>query len=354
VLYKEDWENAQRRLVAWWDCQVIDRPAIQVTAPRARPLPAAEPPSATLEEARTVPEVVVAHNEHRFARTSFGGEAFPYIFVNLGPGIASTYLGGNAVIDENTVWYPASHDTVDEIADLPFDREGRWWQITTAVTEGCAQAGSGKWLTSITDIGGIADLIANLIGTEKLLFAMHENPEGVKRARDRLLRLWFEVYDACHELLKPHQDGTTPWLGVWSPGKTYSSQCDFAAFLSPEMFREFFLPDLAAQFAFLDHGIYHWDGPDAVVHLDALLELEDLHAIQWVPGAGAPEPIEWVPLLRKVQDAGKGLVLHLQAKDVPRALREFRPEGLLMKTSCTSEEEARDLLRYVEAHGSGR
>ena len=165
MLYKEDWEDAQRRLVAWWDCQVIDRPAIQVTAPRDRPpfdvaqgrepverLPAAEPPLATLEEARIVPEVVVAHNEHRFARTWFGGEAFPYIFVNLGPGIASTYLGGNAVIDENTVWYPASHDTVDEIADLPFDRQSRWWQITTAVTEGCAQAGKGKWLTSITDI----------------------------------------------------------------------------------------------------------------------------------------------------------------------------------------------------------
>ena len=41
--------------------------------------------------------------------------------------------------------------------------------------------------------------------------------------------------------------------------------------------------------------------------------------------------------------------------DQPRLLADyFRPEGLLMKTSCASEEEARALLRYVEAHGSGR
>ncbi len=354
MLYKKDWEEAQRRLIAWWDCQVIDRPVVQVSAPRERPLPAAEPPPATAEEARIVPEIVVAHNEYRFAHTWFGGEAFPFIFVNLGPGIASAYLGGNALIDENTVWYPASHEHINDIPDLPFDRESRWWQITTAVTQACAQAGEGKWLTSITDIGGIADLISNLIGPEKLLFSLFEDPEGVRRARDRLLTLWFEVYGGCHDIVKRYQQGTTPWLGVWSPGKTYSSQCDFAVFLSPEMFREFFLPDLAAQFAFLDHSIYHWDGPDAVVHLDALLELEDLHAIQWVPGDGAPEPIRWVPLLRRIQDAGKGLVLHLQAKDVPRALREFRPEGLLMKTSCASQEEGRQLLRYVSTHSSGR
>ena len=354
MLYKEDWEEAQRRLLAWWDREVIDRPAIQVYAPREKPLPAPKPPETTVEQARTDPEVVVARNQYHFAHTWYGGEAFPHLFVNLGPGVASTYLGGNAVIDENTVWFPPSHDRIDDIPDLAFDRGNRWWRTTAAITRASVQAGRDRWLTSITDIGGIADLIANLIGTEKLLLALHENPEGVKRARDRLLRHWFEVYEACYDLVRPYQQGTTPWLGVWSPAKTYSSQCDFAAFISPEMFREFFLPDLAAQFAFLEHSIYHWDGPDAVVHLDALLELEDLDALQWVPGDGAPPAVEWSPMLRKVQEAGKGIVFSIAAKDVPRALRELRPEGLLMKVWCASEEEGRDLLRYLESHGRGR
>ena len=354
MLYKEDWADAQRRLIAWWDHEVLDRPAVQVTAPRDHPFPVPEPPPASVEEARSVPEVVVAANEHRFARTWFGGEAFPNVFVNMGPGIGSTFLGGNARIDENTVWFPPSHGSVDEIPALPFDRENRWWKVVRGITQASAEAGAGKWLTSITDIGGVADLMANLVGTDTLLFALHENPQGVLRARDRLLRHWFEVYDACCDIVRPHQEGTTPWLGVWSPGKCYSSQCDFSAMISPEMFRRFFLPDLRAQFAFLTHSVYHLDGPDAVVHLDALLELGDLHAIQWVPGDGAPPPIEWVPLLRKVQERGKSLVFGIAAKDVPRALGELRPEGLLMQTWCRSEEEGRDLLRYVETHSSRR
>jgi len=353
MLYKEDWDDVKHRLLAWWDCEVVDRAVVQVTAPRDTPLPAPEPPEAGVAEARINPDLVVAQNEYRFARTWFGGEAFPFVFVNLGPGIASTYLGGNAIIDENTVWYPRSHESVEEIPDLEFDRSSHWWQITEAITRESAERGDGKWLTSITDIGGIADLIANLIGTDRLLFDLHEDPEGVRRARDRLTRHWVEVYQACHEVLRPYQEGTTPWLGIWSPGKTYSSQCDFCAMISPEMFREFFLPDLRAQYEFLDHGCYHLDGPDAICHVDALLELEDLRAVQWVPGAGNPEPIEWIPLLRKIQEAGRALVLHVRAEDVPRALRELRPEGLMMKTSCASEEEGRELVRYVEKH-SGR
>jgi hypothetical protein len=55
-----------------------------------------------------------------------------------------------------------------------------------------------------------------------------------------------------------------------------------------------------------------------------------------------------------VQERGKSLVFGIAAKDVPRALGELRPEGLLMQTWCRSEEEGRDLLRYVETHSSRR
>jgi 5-methyltetrahydrofolate--homocysteine methyltransferase len=144
MLYKDDWDEVKHRLLAWWDCEVVDRAVVQVTAPRDHPLPATRPPEADVEQARIDPDVVIAQNEYRFARTWFGGEAFPNVFINLGPGIAGTYLGGDAVIDESTVWYPRSHDSVDEIPDLAFDRDSRWWRITEDLTRESARRGEGE------------------------------------------------------------------------------------------------------------------------------------------------------------------------------------------------------------------
>jgi len=45
MLYKEDWEQAKQRFLAWWNGEIIDRIALQVRAPRKsyRPRPLAPP-----------------------------------------------------------------------------------------------------------------------------------------------------------------------------------------------------------------------------------------------------------------------------------------------------------------------
>ena len=36
-------------------------------------------------------------------------------------------------------------------------------------------------------------------------------------------------------------------MGLWAPMRWYPLQCDFSAMISPDMFAEFVLPDLAEQ-----------------------------------------------------------------------------------------------------------
>lgn len=96
MLYKEDWEGAQRRLPAGGTARSSTAPPSGPTPrgkSRSRPR---KPPEVSAVEVRTDPEAVVARNEYHFAHAWFGGEAFPYLFVNLGPGVAGTYLGGEA------------------------------------------------------------------------------------------------------------------------------------------------------------------------------------------------------------------------------------------------------------------
>ena len=89
------------------------------------------------------------------------------------------------------------------------------------------------------------------------------------------------------------------------------------------------------------------DGPDAIRHLDSLLSLPKLSGIQWIPGAGSPPMSEWIPLLKRIQKAGKLQHLICQKGEVRKLLRELEPEGILLDTICGSMKEAIQLISEV-------
>ena len=85
----------------------------------------------------------------------------------------------------------------------------------------------------------------------------------------------------------------------------YMLQCDFCYMISPEMFAEFVLPELAESCRRLDRSFYHLDGKGELPHLPQLLSIPELGGIQWVPGAGETPYYEWIDVYRAVADAGK-------------------------------------------------
>jgi hypothetical protein len=130
----------------------------------------------------------------------------------------------------------------------------------------------------------------------------------------------------------------------------YQMSCDFSAILSPAMLREFSVPELEGYMGVNEYSVYHWDGPDAVKHLDALLELPALKAIQWTPGAGQPRTSSprWLPHLKRIQAAGKCLILPCAEPDeVEALLAKLSSRGLFISTYAATEDEARALLRRV-------
>ncbi len=106
----------------------------------------------------------------------------------------------------------------------------------------------------------------------------------------------------------------------------------------------------------LERSIFHLDGPDAVKHLDALLEIPELDAIQWVPGAGKPPALGWLPLLRRVQAAGKSLHISSPPEDVEALAEALAPQGLMISVEGTfaSREEGEQFIRQVERVCAGR
>lgn len=368
MLYKEDWEEAQRRFEAWWEGEIIDRVLIQVTAPREKPIgevkPLPKPDGLKTEslgwliaacvdlwgpEGEIDLEFILNRYEHHFSRTYFGGESFPQVWLNLGPGVLATYLTGHWRFITETVWFKVPDPmSWDEVLSLRYDPNNPYLKATKSLADALGRAGEGKFMVATTDIGGILDVLASLRHTENLLTDLYDHPEKVKRAAEMIARFWHRCYDELHEIMACHQFGSGAWMGLWSPSKWYPLQCDFAYMLSPEFFDEFVMPGLRYHCERLEHPIYHWDGVGQIPHLDMLLSIPNLRGIQWVPGAGKP-PVDdevWYPLYRRIQAAGKNLVLNgVRPERIEKLLSELKPEGVLISTWASSEAEAKELLK---------
>jgi hypothetical protein len=79
------------------------------------------------------------------------------------------------------------------------------------------------------------------------------------------------------------------------------------------------------------------------------MELPNVQAIQWVQGVGDDWPImQWLPLIQRIQAAGKSVVVDLDLKDLEPIISALRPEGLLLCVPSESEEQELEILKRVE------
>ena len=346
-IYKENVEESRARVEAWWNHEVIDRAVVQVTAPLGSNSDDREQDVDNLERYFTDPDVVIPRMERQLARTYFGGEAFPVVVPIRTVAILGSFLGCPVkFFDKNTVWSGHIIDDPTDLPDLSFNPENRWWKVAKHLME-CFVKRAENYHVAIPDLNGPTETLARLRGTEALALDFVDNSDYIKPAIDRITQAWFRWWQECTKITQK-TEGYFYWMGIWSDHPSIDLQSDFSCMISREMFNEHFLPSVEDQTRMVERTIYHLDGPGAVRDLDALLELPHLDGIQWVPGAGAKPTVEWIPLLRKIQDRGKLVLAYCGKENTEALLKELNPEGLMLVTSCDTAEEARELLRNVE------
>jgi len=345
---KEDWEKVKKRYEAWWACELYDRILVQVTAPREGVKHIPVKPS-SVEAMWTDIDYIIRRILENVRTTYYGGESVPLLWHNWSAGHA-LLLGCEPKFAWDTVWVdPVIAE--EEYPEISFSRENHWWKWMRDSTRTAAQASKGRYFVMAMWGNHAGDNLALARGTEQLLMDIALNPEWVRLAVKTVSDILIEVYEELWQIVSPEVtglEGSVNYCGCWSPGRTHGFDCDMSCMISPKAFRDLFLPPLVETMRTVDHRIYHLDGPGAIHHLDTLLDLPELHAIQWVPGSGAMGGImQWVPLIKRVQNKGKGIVVYAGPGEVEPLLREVRPEGLCIGTSCNTEAEARELLELV-------
>lgn len=354
MIYKEDWEQARARTLAWWAGAIIDRPCLQVTAPRAglevkRQETLTRPQDVSLERWWTDVDYIVDRTARRIETTFYGGEAFPLFNPNLGPDLFAAYLGAPLrFLNTDTNWVGHPIDDWDTAPELVIDEDNRWWRLQLDLLTRAQKAGRGRWITGIPDTHAGGDALSALRGNARLCTDLYDHPDQVRAALQQLNAALTLAYDRYFSMVETDVCGSSSgWLPSWTDGRSNAVQCDFIALISPAQMCEFILPTIVHEARLLDRAIFHLDGPDALSHLNTLLALPEIHAIQWVHGAGREPMTRWIPLLRRIQAGGKSLHISCTPAEVIPLLEELHPEGLMIATGVASEEDARSLLDAI-------
>lgn len=350
--YKPDFEELKPYFQAFWNCEVLDRVALSVTAPKKASFPHAHwhYPYVAITE---TPEYVLDLFEDHCRDVFFGGLAVPCFEPNFGPDAFSAFLGTDLKFSEeakHTSWIDWSQNILKDYQNLSIleikDSNGLYRKNLDLIRY-AIERGRGRFVVAATDLHGGFDSLAVLRGgPDKAALDLIEHPEEVKEAMRLLYRAWQKVYDDYYRIVKDKQSGTDSWISIWAPGKSYPVQSDFSCLVSAGMYREFFLEELLSEIEYLDYSIYHLDGVEALQHLGLLLEIPKLNAIQWVHGARFDNEgiSRWFPLYQKIQAKKKSIVVYPTAEEVPLVLKNLNPEGLFIQVSCSSEDEARAVM----------
>ena len=350
--YVANWEERAARFETWWARERTDRPLIRVNAKRDKPLgdapevPNPGPPDRFLDT-----DFLVALHRRIFQTTYYGGDGFPSVIANLGPGSLALYLGSEPGFAETTVWFKPC---IDSLADTPlpeFDPKNKWFVKHLDIVRAMREAfGEDAWV-GIPDLVESLDILAAMRDPMRFLYDLMDRPADVHRWLRRINDLYMPHYDAFYNIAKHTQgDSAFTAFDIWGPGKTAKVQCDFAAMVSPDQFAEFYIPYVTEQVSQLDRSLYHLDGPDCIRHVPHLLGVENLHAIQWTCGAGNPEGGDphWYPLMEQILGGGKGVQVTMSAENVEPFLRRFGPDGVYIRTAVETQREADELVAMTK------
>ena len=359
--WKPNWEETKRHFVDWWNGEglVLGSPGWWKAPPGKAPREAVEEvvPAASREEFHTDAERRARFNHWSLSVQAFPADVLPVSETEIGPGSMALLLGSEPGFAESTVWYePCMKDEPEpeRLPPLRFAPENRWWKVHEATLRACAGLAGGRYAVGCPDLIGNIDALASLRDAQTHLMDMIERPDWVSAKLAEINRAWFEAYDRIYEIIKL-EDGSAVFgaFRLWAPGKVAKVQCDASSMFSPDMFRQFVVPALTEQCEWLDYSMYHLDGHECMCHLDALLAIDALDAIEWTPDPNVPpsgDP-EWWGLYRRILKAGKSVqAVGVTHEETLPLLDAVGGDGMYVLTRFDDEAAAEKLAKEVEPY----
>jgi hypothetical protein len=346
-------DMAMKRVYAWFDNQIVDRPPIRFMAHNAFLEAATEDIADLSKEEKEAwwfnVELQIDLFNKSIEGRRFHGETFPVYFPNLGPDVYAAFYGAQLEFGEVTSWsVPLVHDW-EQVNQLKLSMDNRYFKKLEELTSHALERCEEKFLVGYTDLHPGLDCVAAWRDPQQLCIDMIDNPDEVKMLADLSIADFETIYDHFDQMLKDAGQLSVSWMGIPSYGRMHIASCDFSTMISPALYNQFGLPILQREVKTMTHTIFHVDGKGVARHLQAILNVPEVHALQWVQGMGGDYPImQWVPLIRELQSKGVPVIVDLSPAELDPFVDATDPHGLFLWVATDNEAEELEILKRIE------
>ena len=348
--WKQNLDETKQHFINWWNHKGIVltmwehfqegvKPHADIPAPK---------PYRDLNQRWFDPEWRAEYLDWYVAHSSLMADMLPVANTQLGPGSLAAILGGVFEGGEDTIWIHPDPNYTD---DIKFDRNHPNWLLHKNLLKACKQKAQGHYYVGMPDLMEGLDVLAAIKGTDKVLLDTMMQPEVLEHQMQQINDIYFQVFDELYDIIREGDEMAFCYFSSWAPGKMSKLQCDISTMISVDDYRRFVQPFIREQCQKLDYTLYHLDGVGAMHHLDALLEIKELNAIQWTPGVGEPQGgnAKWYDLYKRILAGGKSILASWVTLDELRPLLDnIGGDGVHLEMDFHNEHEVEEAMKIVQ------
>jgi len=349
-MWKNNFPPSKQRYLNWWNQKGIVLTMWEHIDKDGEPYAAipAPPPAKDINQCWFDPEWRSDYLNYRMSRYSYQADILPVANTQLGPGSLAAILGASLEGRDDTIWI---REEAGFDGNIRLDKNNRWYRLHLDLLKACKEKAKGNYMVGCPDLVEGLDVLASLKGSDNVLIDMICEPDKTMEQLQAINDAYFKVFDDIYDIINEDGEMAFCYFSIWGPAKVSKLQCDISVMISEDDFRTFAFPFLQEQCNRLDYTLYHLDGVDAIRHLDAVLELENLNAVQWTPGEGQLQGGNpcWYDLYRKILQKGKSVMANwVQLNELQPLLDNVGNQGLHINIDFKSEREIEQALKIVE------
>ena len=354
--WKPNLEETKKRYIDWWNHKGIIlnmwehfqegvKPHADIPAPK---------PYQDLNQRWFDPEWRAEYLDWYVAHSCLMADMLPVANTQLGPGSLAAILGGVFEGGEDTIWiHPDPHYT----DDIVFEPNHPNYQLHKQLLQACKRKAQGHYYVGMPDLMEGLDVLAAIKGTDKVLLDTVMQPEVLEHQMQQINDIYFHVFNELYDIIREGDEMAFCYFSSWAPSKMSKLQSDISTMISVDDYRRFVQPFIREQCQKIDYTLYHLDGVGAMHHLDALLEIKELNAVQWTPGVGEPQggSSKWYDLYRKILAGGKSVMACWVTLDELRPLLDsIGGDGVHIEMDFHNEHEVEQAMKIVDDFQTAR
>ena len=230
--------------------------------------------------------------------------------------------------------------------------KNQWYQKYLEFSAKLTAFAKGRFPVCQPILRGVTDTVGALIGQSEMAYALVDEPEKVKAA-------FFQIAEALRMLIRDQYKTTISFFGgrsigfyhIWAPGSVIWYQEDLASLMSPAHYQEYLYQTSCRIVEDYEYSLVHLH-PASFLHLDGILQVANLKAVQLNKDLTGPSVEEMLPQCKAVLEGGKNLVLGMglfTKKDIDVIYEELPHERTALNILADSVEEANEIIGYIDS-----